>query len=224
MILAAGFGKRMLPLTKTTPKPLLLVNGKPLIQYHIERLRDAGVKEIVINVSHLGKQIENHCGNGSQFGVHIVYSREQEPLETAGGIAKALPLLCKESKNDSDSFIVVNGDILTNYPFKALLQHSLQGKLAHLVLVDNPPHHVQGDFVLHSDGLLSNVGENRFTYSGIALLNKALFERYQIYAGALGPLLRQAISNSHVTGEYYAGQWYDIGTPERLDEVNRLIE
>ena len=221
MILAAGFGKRMMPLTEKTPKPLLTVNDKPLIEYHIEGLRDAGVRDIVINVSHLGNKIEESCGDGSRFGVKIVYSREENPLETAGGIVRALPLLMQNGEDAP--FIIVNGDIWTDYNFSALMNRPMGSNLAHLVLVDNPEHHLEGDFVMHSDGVLSKLGENKLTYSGIAILGRALFERYQIFEGALAPLLFKAITNNHVSGEYYSGQWYDIGTPKRLDEVNRLI-
>jgi N-acetyl-alpha-D-muramate 1-phosphate uridylyltransferase len=220
MILAAGFGKRMLPLTATTPKPLLKINGKPLIDYHIERLRDAGISEFVINHAHLGEQIENYCGDGSRYGVSIEYSRESEPLETAGGIAKALPLLGDEP------FISVNGDIWTNYPFQPLLQHALKNTLAHLVLVDNPEFKTQGDFVLQPDHFLSVAGEPSYTYSGIAVLSQALFDRYQVYEGPLAPLLRLAMADKQISGEHFSGDschWYDVGTPQRLAEVSEIV-
>ncbi len=220
MILAAGFGKRMMPLTATTPKPLLKVNGKPLIDYHIERLRDAGVKEFVINHAHLGEQIENYCGDGSRYGVSILYSRETEPLETAGGIAKALSLLGEEP------FISVNGDIWTNYPFHLLLKRGLKNALGHLVLVDNPEFKTQGDFALQPDHFLAVSGEPSFTYSGIAVLCKSLFDRYSIHEGPLAPLLRLAMADRQVTGEYFSGascHWYDVGTPQRLAEVSGMV-
>jgi MurNAc alpha-1-phosphate uridylyltransferase len=217
MILAAGFGKRMLPLTSTTPKPLLPVNGKPLIDYHIERLRNAGVLQLVINHAHLGMQIEKHCGDGSRYGVQIVYSRESEPLETAGGIANALHLL------GDDPFIIVNGDIWTDYPFAQLLELPLAGKLAHLVLVDNPEHNPHGDFTLLPDGLLAVSGSPGFTYSGIAILCKSLFIRYGVSAGPLAPLLRLAMAEKQVSGEHFAGHWHDVGTPQRLHEVSNIV-
>lgn len=217
MILAAGFGKRMMPLTAVTPKPLLRVNGKPLIDYHIERLLEAGVTSLVINHAHLGQQIEDYCGDGSRYGCCITWSREGEPLETAGGLARALPLLGDEP------FVSINGDIWTDYPFKKLVERRMQGALAHLVLVDNPPHNSKGDFCLQADGRLANEGVPGFTYSGIALLSKSLFSRYGVYEGPLAPLLRQAINDGLVTGEYYAGHWYDVGTPQRLAEVSDLV-
>ena len=217
MILAAGFGKRMMPLTATTPKPLLQVNGKPLIDYHIERLRQAGIKELVINHAHLGQQIEDYCGNGSRYGVNIVWSREGEPLETAGGIAKALPML------GESPFVSVNGDIWTDYPFHSLLEKPLPRILAHLVLVNNPDHNAKGDFCLLPDGKLANSGNPAYTYSGIAVLSKALFDRYGIYEGPLAPVLRKAIDDGLVTGEHFSGHWYDVGTPARLDEVSKIV-
>lgn len=221
MILAAGFGKRMMPLTARIPKPLLPVNGKPLIQYHIERLSSVGIREMVINISHLGEQIENYCGDGSRFGVALRYSHEAEPLETAGGIVKAMPLLVDNQADDR--FIIVNGDIWTDYDFSRLLHKKATPSLAHLVLVDNPDHHPSGDFALQSDGWLAMVGEKPLTYSGIALLSKELFGRYQVAGGPLAPVLRQAIMNHQVTGEHYPGAWYDVGTPARLEEVSRLV-
>ena len=217
MILAAGFGKRMLPLTATTPKPLLPVNGKPLIDYHIEGLRKAGVTEIVINHAHLGEQIEAHCGGGERYGVAIKYSRENEPLETAGGIAKALPLLGDEP------FIIVNGDVWTDYPFANLKQFAATSDLGHLVLVDNPLHNTKGDFSLDEGGGVQLTGTASYTYSGIAVLKKALFDQYNIYTGPLAPLLRLAIASQQITGECYTGHWYDVGTPQRLNEVSDIV-
>lgn len=221
MILAAGFGKRMMPLTAKTPKPLLPVNGKPLIQYHIERLCAVGIKELVINVSHLGGQIENYCGDGSRFGVRIEYSRESEPLETAGGIAKALPLLIAEG--GSQTFVVVNADVWTDYGFSRLLEKKLAPALAHLIMVANPQHNPDGDFALEDSGMLASEGPTKLTYSGVALLDRALFDHYQVYQGALAPLLRKAMADLRVSGEYYGGHWYDIGTPDRLEEVSCMV-
>ncbi len=221
MILAAGFGKRMMPLTERTPKPLLPVAGKPLIVYHIERLAQAGVREIVVNVSHLGQQIVDYCGDGTRFGVDIFYSREESPLETAGGIAKALPLLTSGEGNEI--FLSVNGDIWTDFDFSHLLARNLAPNLAHLVMVDNPLHNLKGDFHLAGDGVISSVGEQKLTYSGIALLSRELFDRYQVYQGPLAPLLRRAMDDKRVSGEHHRGAWHDIGTPERLDEVSRMV-
>lgn len=217
MILAAGFGKRMLPLTATTPKPLLCVNNIPLIDYHLYHLSDIGIKNVVINHAHLGTQIEEYCGLGDKYGLHIHYSRESEPLETAGGIAKALPLL------GDKPFISINGDIWTDYPLQRLYNLTLDNALAHLVLVKNPAHHTQGDFALNSQGRVMPVGDTTYTYSGIAVFSKQLFDRYKVYEGALSPLLRLAIADGLVSGEYYQGRWFDVGTPQRLQEVSEEV-
>lgn len=213
MILAAGFGKRMLPLTETTPKPLLTIHGKPLIFYVIEQLAQAGVRDIVINHAYLGEQIEQRCGNGEAFGVSIRYSAEGQPLETAGGIRKALPLL------GDKPFIVVNGDVHSDYDFRQLVQKDLAEYLAHLVLVDNPEHHKKGDFAL-ANGKLSLVDGEWLTYSGIALLHPAIFQQYPQYKGPLAPLLRQGINDGLLGGEHFFGAWHDVGAPERLHALN----
>lgn len=207
MILAAGLGTRMRPLTDTVPKPLLRVRGKALIEHLIEALVKAGLTEIVVNHSHLGQQIETALGNGSRYGADIVYSPEPDgPLETAGGIVRALPLL-------SDPFVVVNGDIFTDFPF-ARLPHRLSG-LAHLVLVDNPPQHPEGDFALARDRVTNEPG-TRLTFSGIGVYARALFAGCGPGKLPLAPLLRAAMSDGMVTGEHYRGMWNDVGTPERL--------
>lgn len=213
MILAAGHGKRMRPLTDTQPKPLLKVGGKPLIVWHIENLRSAGFSELVINMGWQGNKLPEALGNGADWGVSIQYSDEQDtgPLETAGGIFKALPLL------GSQPFIVVNGDIWCNYPFQQL--KLLNGDLAHLVLVDNPEHNPQGDFTLQNQRLLEK-GNPRYTFSGIGLYHPDLFAAMQPGKAALAPLLYKAISNSKISGEYYNGDWRDIGTPQRLAELD----
>ncbi|WP_285960157.1 N-acetylmuramate alpha-1-phosphate uridylyltransferase MurU [Pseudomonas tohonis] len=218
MILAAGKGERMRPLTLHTPKPLVRAGGTPLIEFHIHALAAAGFSELVINHAWLGQQIEDHLGSGERFGVSIRYSPEGEPLETGGGIHRALPLLGDEP------FLVVNGDIWTDYDFGALRDHPLQG-LAHLVLVDNPSHHPGGDFRL-AGGLVSDgvPGEPGFTYSGIAVLHPALFDGCSAGAFKLAPLLRRAMGEGRVSGEHFAGRWVDVGTHERLAEVERLIE
>lgn len=213
MILAAGRGERMRPLTDVAPKPLLSVGGTSLIERLITALVQADLRQIVINHAHLGEQIVARTGNGSQYGASIVYSHESEGgLETGGGIYKALPLL------DGEPFVVVNGDILTDYPF-ARLPHKLDG-LAHLVLVDNPPHHPQGDFCLQGKQVLAD-GPARLTFSGIGVYHKALFADCAPGKFPLAPLLRAAMAKGQVSGEHYTGDWWDIGTPERLAELDR---
>jgi MurNAc alpha-1-phosphate uridylyltransferase len=213
LILAAGRGERMRPLTDHTPKPLLLVAGKPIIEHLINRLVTAGFNEIVINHAHLGQQIEARLGNGHRFGASIQYSPEGEQgLETAGGIINALPLL------GEDIFLVVNGDIATDFPFAELKNRIVD--LAHLVLVNNPEHHPQGDFGLDNTGLvIENAGEN-FTFSGIGLYRPELFSNTVAGKSKLAPLIRQAISKQRVSGQKFTGFWVDIGTPERLQALN----
>ncbi|WAB97695.1 MULTISPECIES: N-acetylmuramate alpha-1-phosphate uridylyltransferase MurU [Pseudomonas] len=216
MILAAGKGERMRPLTLHTPKPLLPVAGQPLIEYHLRALATAGFTEVVINHAWLGQQIEDHLGDGSRFGLSIRYSPEGEPLETGGGIFQALPLLGNEP------FLLVNGDVWTDYPF-ALLRAPLQG-LAHLVLVDNPGHHGRGDFRLQGGQVVDgDDGPGTLTFSGLSVLHPALFAGCQAGAFKLAPLLRQAMAAGKVTGEHYRGDWVDVGTQERLAEAERLI-
>ena len=215
MILAAGRGERMRPLTDQTPKPLLKVGGKPLIQYHIEALRDAGFRELVVNHAHLGNQIVERLGDGAQFGVHIDYSAEAEgALETGGGIKQALPLLGEQP------FLVINGDIWTDYPYQQLYREP-EG-LAHLVLIDNPPHHPEGDFQLNGRRLTVE-GKRKLTFSGIGLYQPDLFADSPDGAFPLAPLLRGAMQAGQVSGEYFQGRWLDIGTPQRLAELNREL-
>ena len=217
MILAAGLGKRMRPLTLTKPKPLLEVAGVPLIEYHIRRLVDAGVKRIVINHAWLGDQIEAYLGRGERFGVEILYSREGEPLETAGGIRKALDLL---KRDGAGSFLLVNGDVFTDYPFEKVAEDESD---PYLVLVKNPSHNPAGDFAIEG-GLLVTEGNARYTFSGISRLPIKLFEELELdKAAPLAPLLRDAISQGGVSGEVYNGFWADIGTPQRLEEINKLV-
>ena len=208
MILAAGRGERMRPLTDRLPKPLLVVAGKPLIVHLIDRLRAAGFDRIVINVSYLGALIEQTLGDGRQHGVELTYSHELDgPLETGGGIRQALPLL------DQERFVVVNGDIWTDFPF-ARLSVALSGN-AHLVLVPNPSHHPDGDFVL-ANGQVRNEGGERLTFSGIAIYRPALFVSRAPGRFGLAPLLREAMARNEVSGEVYRGGWEDVGTPARL--------
>lgn len=216
MILAAGRGERMRPLTDHTPKPLLPVAGKPLIVHHLEALRAAGITELVINTGHLAEQLPATLGDGQAWDVHIIYSPEPpEALETGGGIFQALSLLGPEP------FLVVNGDIWTDYPFVRL--PVAPTGLAHLVLVGNPPHHPQGDFVLAADGKVVEDGETKLTFSGISVLRPELFAGRTPGRFPLGPLLRRALAARQVSGERHDGRWRDIGTPERLEELDREL-
>ena len=222
MILAAGRGERMRPLTDHTPKPLLPVGGKPLIVWHIEKLARAGIGDLVINHAHLGMQIEEALGDGSRFGVRIRYSPERPAaLETAGGIAHALHLL------GDKSFAVVNGDIWCDYDFAQLPQRAaaLQAgnDMAHLVLINNPAHNQSGDFHLQQDRL-SPAGGTRLTFSGIGLYKPSLFAQLDRNAAApLAPLLREQIAQGRVGGEHHTGRWVDVGTPQRLAELDKEL-
>ena len=216
MILAAGRGERMRPLTDALPKPLLEAGGKPLIAWTIEALVRARVSDIVINVSHLGSRIESALGDGRRWDVRIRYSHEAEALETAGGIANALPLL------GTAPFIVVNGDIHTDFDFATLAAPS-GGDLAHLVLIDNPGHHPDGDFALEG-ARVANDGGVKLTFSGIGVYHPSLFSH--IPAGTrfqLAAVLRPQIAAGRVTGEHHRGRWADVGTPERLAVLDRAL-
>lgn len=216
MILAAGLGKRMRSLTDERPKPLLEVNHKALIIYHIEKLVKSGFEEIIINIAHLGFMIPEALGDGSRWGVKISYSDEQEEgaLESAGGIIKALPLLGEHP------FLVVNGDVWCDYSFD--VNFEVGENLAHLVLVDNPDHNLKGDFGLEN-GWVHNKSETSYTFSGIGYYTPTLFASLAYGRAPLAPLLRRAIEEKKVTGEHYKGVWKDIGTPERLAEVNKDV-
>jgi MurNAc alpha-1-phosphate uridylyltransferase len=218
MILAAGRGERMRPLTDRTPKPLLEAGGKPLIVWHIERLVRAGVADIVINHAWLGEQIEAALGDGGRFNACIRYSREGRALETAGGIAQALPLL------GEGTFLVVNGDVFTEFDFATLVARGLrQGERAHLVLIDNPPHHPRGDFALE-DGEVRETGGGLLTFAGIGLYDPALFAGVAPGTrAALAPLLREAMRARRVTGTHYQGRWIDVGTAERLAQLDAAL-
>jgi len=214
MILAAGRGERMRPLTDHTPKPLLTVGGKPLIVHLIEQLRCADIRELVINHAHLGAQIEAALGDGSRWDVRIRYSAEAEALETAGGIAQALQYLGEAP------FIAVNGDIHCEFDFGRLRRLELGNDLCHLILVDNPPQHPRGDFRLQ-DGRVHNHGEPMLTFSGIGLYRPELFAGITPGSkAALAPLLRAACDRSRVGGSHHTGVWHDVGTPERLAQLN----
>lgn len=215
MILAAGRGERMRPLTDHTPKPLLQVGGKPLIAWHLEALAKAGFKEVVINHAHLGQQIEAVLQDGSQWDLHIQYSPEKVALETAGGIANALPLL------GDAPFLVVNGDVFTDIDFAALRLE--KPHLAHLVMVANPPQHTAGDFAL-CDGKLQADGTKKLTFSGVGIYQPALFASVvRGQAAKLAPLLKAAMANGLVSGDLHLGQWHDIGTPERLQALDSQL-
>jgi MurNAc alpha-1-phosphate uridylyltransferase len=215
MILAAGDGKRMRPLTDNCPKPLLDVGGKPLMQYHIESLRQVGITELVINHGRLGNMIEEQFGDGSRLNVKIQYSPEGEsPLETAGGIKSALALL------GSEPFITVNADVWTDFNFDSL--PDAPNHLAHLVMVDNPQHNQQGDFYLNGDVLHDNTGKC-LTFSGIALYHPDFFLACPDGPYPLAPLLRQAIVDQLVSAEHFRGRWVDVGTPDRLNELHQAI-
>jgi MurNAc alpha-1-phosphate uridylyltransferase len=221
MILAAGLGERMRPLTDHMPKPLLPVGGKPLLQWHLENLADAGFRDLVINVSHLGDQIEAFVGDGSRWNCSVAWSREAQALETAGGIIQALPLLGPEP------FALVNADIWSDYPLQRLhTAWSGNQQLAHLVLVDNPPQHHHGDFVLEAQGqvrLKPVQNTKALTYAGIAVYHPQFFAGARAGKLALRPLLDAAIASDQVAGEHFAGHWVDVGTPERLRKLDARL-
>lgn len=221
MILAAGRGERLRPYTDHTPKPLLSAGGHRLIEYHLQALSRAGIKQVVINHAHLGDKIIATLGDGRRYGVQIEYSEEGvQGLETGGGIFNALPLLGPEP------FMVVNGDIWTDYPLQQLPQQP--ERLAHLVLVDTPAYKSQSDFSLQQ-GLVVNPDPAQqmtadLTFSGIAVYRPEFFQACQAGRFPLAPLLRQAMARQQVSGEYYSGQWFDVGTPERLHELQQLFQ
>jgi N-acetyl-alpha-D-muramate 1-phosphate uridylyltransferase len=221
MLLAAGRGERMRPLTDHTPKPLLKIADKPLIVWHIENLVRAGITGLVINHAHLGAQIENFLGDGSRFGARIRYSSEGTALETAGGIAYALHLL------GDQPYAVINSDIFCDYDFAQLPAHAnklkTNGDTAHLVLVNNPSQHPNGDFHLHN-GRVVPTGDSKLTFSGIGIYQPALFKDISRGSVApLAPLLRAQIALSKVSGEHHQGLWVDVGTPQRLAELDSQI-
>ncbi|MBN3760293.1 nucleotidyltransferase family protein [Burkholderia sp. Ac-20365] len=228
MIFAAGRGDRMRPLTDTCPKPLLKVGGKPLIEWQIERLASAGFSTIVINHAWLGAQIEETLGDGSRFGVSLRYSAEGEALETAGGIAQALPLL--EDAGEPEVFVGVAGDVYADFDYALLRGHAARLALAdepgmHLVMVPNPSFHPRGDFVLADDGVLSLDGAPRYTFGSIGVYDTRMFR--DLAAGtrrALTPYYREAISLGRVTGELYDGLWENVGTPAQLEALDRVLK
>ena len=217
MILAAGLGMRLRPLTDRVPKALVEAGGKPLIVWQLERLARAGFREVVINVSWLGGAIEARLGDGRAWGLAIAYSREAEPLESAGGIARARALL------GPAPFALVNSDVYCDFDLAALRRRDLGAHLGHLVLTPNPPHHPQGDFSL-AGGAAGNAAAPRYTYTGIALLDPALVAPVRAGDKAqLAPLLRAAAAHGRLSGELHAGLWRDVGTAERLAELESLL-
>ena len=221
MILAAGYGKRMRPLTDNLPKPLLEVGGKALIVYHLEKLQALGIRDVVINVAYLGDKIIEALGDGRAWGLNIEYSPEKEPVETGGALLQALPML------EDAPFLLINGDVWTDYPLQKLIERPLQaGSLGRLVLVDNPDHNSHGDFALHSGWLLNNTSVDAgYTFSGVSLLHPDLIstypERRQTFP--LREALAEAIAHDRLEGEVYRGAWWDVGTPERLAELDACL-
>lgn len=233
LILAAGLGERMRPLTNTTPKPLLHAGGKPLIAWHLEKLATIGVEDVVINTSWLAEQFPETLGDGARWGLKLRYSREGgAPLETGGGMWNALPLL-GDGGASTEPFIAVNGDIWTDYDF-ARLPTAPHGD-AHLVLVDNPLHNTRGDFSLRDDGAVESDGAQRMTFAGIGVYRPSLFSGWRAIVGEvhgveqapprfkLAPLLRAAMQAGRVTGERHDGRWTDVGTPQRLAQLDNAL-
>jgi MurNAc alpha-1-phosphate uridylyltransferase len=223
MILAAGEGRRMRPLTEHTPKPLLKIAGKPLLEHHILRLKSAGFKEVVINTAYLGQQIADFCGDGSQWGIRLRISSEEALLETAGGIIEALQWL------SPDPFLVVNGDVFTDFPFGNLRQLRLASGHGHLVLVSNPEHHPRGDFQL-TGGKVCQISESAsggvndsLTFSGIAVYDPHFFSGYARGRRPLKPLLDDAIEGERLSGEHFSGLWNDVGTPARFTALQQSV-
>lgn len=230
LIFAAGLGERMRPLTDATPKPLLPAGGKPLIEWHIEKLAAIGIREVVVNTSWLAGQFPHALGDGDRWGIdlHFIYEGDT-PLETGGGMCNALPFL----RDGEEAFIAVNGDVWTDYDFSRLPDEP-DGE-AHLVLVDNPPQHPRGDFALRDGGAVDSDGEMKLTFAGIGVYRPSLFDDWRDIIGdapgagetpprfKLAPLLRAAMARGAVTGEHHRGKWTDVGTPERLAELDAAL-
>ncbi|BDX05419.1 N-acetylmuramate alpha-1-phosphate uridylyltransferase MurU [Planctobacterium marinum] len=216
MILAAGRGERMRPLTDILPKPLLPLKGKPLMQYHLEKLAAAGIRKVIVNHAWLGEKIEAAFGNGEAFNLQIIYSAESEALETAGGIVKALPHFA------GNPFMVVNGDVYCDIDFTQLCREPLRG-LARLVLVDNPEHHPEGDFAVSDGRVAQKCAEQSYTFSGIALYNPEFFAGLKVERMPLAPLIRRHMQNGRVEAELFHGRWCDVGTPERLANLEQEL-
>lgn len=220
MILAAGRGTRMAPLTDTCPKPLIPLCGKPLIVHHLEKLAAAGITDIVINHAWLGEQLEQTLGNGSSWGIKIQYSPENEALETGGGVYQALPLL------GEGAFLLINGDVWTNWDYSEVMNTSLQeGELGHLWLIDNPTHNPQGDFCLDEGKVLDATLQNEkaLTFSGISLLSPKLWAEWTSGAYPLAPMLRSAMLQQQIIGSKLNADWVDVGTPQRLYDLEQRL-
>jgi MurNAc alpha-1-phosphate uridylyltransferase len=220
MILAAGRGERMRPLTDVLPKPLLTVAGKPLIVYHLEKLSALGIQEVVINIAYLGDKIRHALGDGSDWGLSIVYSEEPEPLETAGALLHALPLLGEEP------FLLINGDVWTDMDFSILANAPLHSAVACLFFVSNPIHHSRGDYSLSSDSRVNNTSsDTQYTFSGLALIDPSMMTLYphKKHKFPLREVFDFYIERQQLAGQYYQGEWCDVGTPERLAEVEQSI-
>ena len=225
MILAAGLGNRMRPLTDHTPKPLLCARGKPLIEYHLENLQRAGIAEVIINLAYLGEKIRAYVGDGKKFGLQIHYSTEPEPLETGGAILHALDLL------GAKPFLLINGDVWCDLEFAQFIQHTLaDNQQGHLLLVPNPEFHPAGDFALADDGLLlddlEKTDPQRFTFGGISILKPELIQTYpdKRQKFPLVEVLRRAISHQQLSGQVHSGHWSDVGTPARLQELEHYLQ
>lgn len=220
MILAAGRGTRMAPLTDHCPKPLLPLQGKTLIEHHIEKLARAGIVDIVINHAYLGHMIEQHLGNGERYGVRVQYSPESVALETGGGVLQALPLLGDEP------FLLINGDVWTNWDYRQAFDVSLGAHFAHLWLVPNPEHHPVGDFCLRNEQVSNDdvPVDQRFTFSGISLIDPKLVANHRPGAFALAPLLRKACEQQRVVGSLLQADWVDVGTPQRLQQLEQDLQ
>jgi MurNAc alpha-1-phosphate uridylyltransferase len=222
MILAAGLGQRMRPLTDSLPKPMLLAGGKPLLQHHLEALAKIDVSEIIINLAYLGNKIRDFVGNGEKFGVTVSYSEELEPLETAGALLHALPLL------GTEPFLLINGDVWTDYPLAELATYTLgNDEDAHLILVPNPEFHPTGDFSPNQQGRLQNDPVlTKFTFGGISLIHPRLINNYPLQRNKfpLGEVLRFGIAHNRITAQVYSGGWSDVGTPERLLELDAKLQ
>lgn len=221
MILAAGLGQRMRPLTDTIPKPLIPAAGKPLLQYHLEALAKAGVKDVIINLAYLGEKIRAFAGAGEAFGLQIQYAQEPEPLETAGALLNAKDLLGEQP------FLLINGDVWTDYPLEQLVNRGLKDdEDAHLVLVPNPDFHPAGDFSPNATGKLeNNPSLKKFTFAGISLIHPRLISEYpnKRLKFPLGEVLRHGIGQNRISAEIYDGRWSDVGTPERLADLNAQL-
>lgn len=219
MILAAGLGTRMRPLTDHCPKPLLRAGNRPLIDFHLAKLAAVGITDVVVNCSWLADQLQDYFSSANCYGLHIQLSREEQPLETAGGIVKALPLL---DSDDDAPFLLINGDVWTDFDFGHLL--ACEPLAGHLVLIENPPHNPAGDFSMTADGIVSEfTGEKRYTFSGISVWRPSAFRGLMLGKRALKPLMQEAIATGRLSAERFNGHWWDIGTPQRLAALDEYL-